>query len=130
MKLRWKTLLAWVCGVFGLSACDVIGGAVAMYATPYGDYNVDLKVTDEGGTPIKGIKAADSFTDAQGNVKLILKGSNFCTIRLQDVDGPENGEFRDTTITEENLSLKRIKKGDGWYTGEFDATGTVKMKKK
>lgn len=140
MKLRWKTLLAWLCGAFGIASCesvsDIIGGGMLMYGMPYADYNVDLEVTDEAGKPIKGIQASEpytekdsQYTDASGKVQMRLKESSFCRIMLKDVDGAENGEFADTLIDESVMKLEKIKNGKDWYGGEYNATGTIKMKK-
>lgn len=144
MKIRWKTLLAWLCGVFGITSCealeDIVGGGAVMYGMPYADYNVDLKVTDEDGKPIKGIQASEGYafdeskavyTDGDGKVEMRLEHNSFCTIHLKDVDGAVNGEYADTVINESSLELKRVKKGDkAWYGGEYNATGTIKMRKK
>lgn len=138
MNIHWRTLLAWAAGISGLTSCDnlpFIGAC--MYGTPSADYNVTLTVTDEDGNPVKGIEASGNgrpekpLTDQSGVVKMNLEGIIYPHIVLTDIDGEDNGgEFEELQVSEQDLTVKQIKKGDGnWYQGAFEATGTVKMKK-
>lgn len=141
MKIHWKTAVAWLGSILGLSACDLIGIGVCMYATPYADYDVNITVCDKNGEPIQGIKVTQGhyetgtepsiLSDANGKVQTFLENSNFCEMTLEDIDGLANGgEFEKLFIGERDLELKQTKKGKSWYRGRFKATGTVTMEKK
>ena len=143
MNRHWKTITAWLAGLAGLSSCEsieIIQSGMCMYGTPYADYDVDMVITDENGKPIEGISVCESWygskeltkSGADGKARLHLEHSSFCSMSLKDVDGEANGgEFEDMTISEQDLSLEQTKKGDkSWYKGRFNATGSVKMKKK
>jgi len=144
MKNRWKTVTAWLLSIAGLSSCeaieDIIGNNMCMYGTPYADYDVDIKITDEDGKPIPGIAAVEylnepaiAVSDKDGKMKF----TNECTYNLcilRDVDGEANGgEFEDRAVTTDDVQTTQTKKGDKkntWYNGRFDATGTIKMTRK
>lgn len=146
MKNKWKTVIAWLAGLAGLTSCesgDILGTSISgavMYGTPYADYDVNIVITDENGKPIKGISVCENSYEGKevaksgkdGKVKMYLEHSYFCRMSLIDIDGEANGgEFEDLSISEQDLNLKQTKKGDkSWYKGRFDATGTVKMTKK
>ena len=50
---------------------------------------------------------------------------------FDDVDGEANGgEFSSIDMSIKDLDSKRIKKGDGWYDGEYELSTKVQMKKK
>jgi len=141
MKILWKTAIAWLGGILGLTACDSLGWNTCMYATPYADYDVNITVCDEQNTPIPGIKVYPGYSsddpetyalsDSKGGVQMTLENNSFCILFLEDIDGLENGgEFETKKISESDLTLKQTKKGKDWYSGRYNATGTVTMKKK
>lgn len=153
----YRTLASALMPLLGFTACgnDDPYNYLCLYGTPTSDYHVKGTVTDENGTPIKGIKVvmhemngsydyrADStFTDADGcftskeldaigdldnnNAKKSLK------VSLEDIDGEANGgTFATDTIHGDEMNVTRTKKGDGnWNRGSFELSATKKMKKK
>jgi len=136
-----KTLLG-ILGFSFVSACDGEGtspvpmyGVPAEYGSPYAEYFVKGKVTDDAGKPIKGIavtgpdKSVDTvFTSADGSYE--LNGDFFpvetIDVKFTDVDDEENGGWFATQ--EKHVALEQQKEGQGWYFGVFGALGVdVKM---
>lgn len=134
--------------VLGLSSCDDKslwsddeGGMMIMYGSPYADYDVTVKVTDEAGKPINGISLREPWivdgqpvykTDHKGEVSAKIR--SFSTTRLdlilEDIDGDENGgTFKTDTLRKPDFTITKVKNGDGWFAGEFKAYAEVKMKK-
>lgn len=76
---------------------------VACYGTMYDEYNpqylVSGRVVDSDGKPIKDLEVSSSqwtTTDSEGRFRL---GASYATIRIEDVDGVENGgEFEPREI--------------------------------
>lgn len=76
---------------------------VACYGTMYDEYNprylVSGRVVDSDGKPIKDIEVSSNqsaTTDSEGRFRL---GASYATIRIEDVDGVENGgEFEPREI--------------------------------
>ena len=138
---------------------DMYGSPIMEYGTPYADYQVKGVVTDEAGQPIPGIRVElaerveyvgekgeqqiddhglDTLqTDARGEYKSRLledyaNSSHYLKVIVEDVDGPANGgEFQGDTLSVSDLERKKIKEGDGgWYTGRYEYTGDVTLRKK
>lgn len=76
---------------------------VACYGTMYDEYNprylVSGRVVDSDGKPIKDLEVSSNqraTTDIEGRFRL---GASYATIRIEDVDGVENGgEFEPREI--------------------------------
>lgn len=76
---------------------------VACYGTMYDEYNpqylVSGRVVDSDGKPIKDLEVSSNqraTTDSEGRFRL---GASYSTIRIEDVDGVENGgEFEPREI--------------------------------
>lgn len=136
-----RTLLG-ILGFSFVSACDGEGtspipmyGVPVEYGSPYAEYFVKGKVTDDAGKPIKGIavtvpdKSVDTvFTSADGSYE--LNGGFFpvetIDVKFTDVDDEENGGWFATQ--EKHVALEQQKEGQGWYFGVFGALGVdVKM---
>ena len=136
-----RTLLG-ILGFSFVSACDGEGtspvpmyGVPVEYGSPYAEYFVKGKVTDDAGKPIKGIavtgpdKSVDTvFTSADGSYE--LNGDFFpvetIDVKFTDVDDEENGGWFATQ--EKHVALEQQKEGQGWYFGVFGALGVdVKM---
>jgi len=137
MKVRWKTIAAWLGSIVGLTSCDTIGIGMCMYGTPNADFDMNITVCDENDNPIQGIKATaegeqELYSDGKGVIKGSVHSSAWLGLYLQDVDGEANGgEFEPRRVNLEELNSKRIKKGDGsWYEGKYEVTGKVTMNKK
>lgn len=143
MKVRWYRLLTWMLGTMGLSSgCTEMYGSpypAPMYGSPYSDFSVKIKVTDENGTPIKGIEATEKkydpqkhYSDENGEINASYRDIIIPTIFLNDIDGEANGgDFQSATLKHEDYELKQTKESDkAWYDGAFDANITVVLKKK
>ena len=108
-----------------------------MYGCPYADYDVTIKVTDEAGNPIPGIRAKsiggngmNKTTDSQGEAKDYLKEQYYLYLALEDIDGDANGgRFLPDTLKREDYQMTKTSEGEGWYQGRFDAKAEVKLKK-
>ena len=118
---------------------------VPEYGVPITEYQIKGQVTDEGGTPVQGIKASlkqiflsaddkidylgiDSIqTDASGRYQLNSYGSNkYKRLIVEDVDGEANGgEFLSDTL---DIDDEKAVKIDGTYSYELNMN--IKLKKK
>ena len=50
---------------------------------------------------------------------------------LEDIDGEANGgEFQSERFTKNELEKKQLKKGDGFYDGEYEYSKNVQLKRK
>lgn len=124
--------------VFGLSSCI---NAVE-YGSPYAEYELKGRVTDEDSNPIPGIKVslddpqnrynADT-TDISGefefNKERIFPPGDRMKVFFQDIDGPENGgEFALDSL---ELDVYQIEEGSRWYKGAFKSDDVeIRLKKK
>ena len=129
---------------------DEYGSPIVEYGTPHADYIVKGIVTDETGTPIEGIKTSlkqvyqtsttnyvyglDSLqTDGSGNYQLQYRGMQNPDVKLivEDIDGEANGgEYQSDTLDIDYKKAVQTKKREGWYTGAFEISQNVKLKKK
>ncbi len=141
-------LLSSILIIFGFSNCDE---PRMEYGVPSADYNVKGKVIDKADTkPIKGIRVAFSpypqaitmygilpvpyrtyaadTTDTAGAYDLT---DNFTVgeiqndtipVYIQDIDGTENGLYRDTVINSG--------KSTGWYDGKFTVEKNIELRRK
>ena len=124
---------------------------ICEYGAPTADYIVKGTVTDEAGKPIQGIKTSlkqswqtetgpyvfgiDSIqTSESGNFQLksneIPAGQT--KLIFEDIDGEANGgEFLSDTLDVDYEKAVKTKDGDGrWYSGVYEITQNVKLKKK
>lgn len=162
MKARfnhwYNALLTALLGMLGYGCSseepmDMYGVAVA-YGVPNANYIVKGTVTDEGGTPIQGIKASvkkvypvnndgeqyvygvDSIqTDGSGNYKLSYNDyprNTYNKLVVEDIDGEANGgDFKSDTLDIDYDKAVQTAKGDGfWNDGTFEINQDIKLKKK
>ena len=162
MKVRFNrwynavlTALMSIIG-YGCSSDDSWGGDLCMYGTPHADYQFMGTVTDESGSPVKGIKIAaknvyrsqdgtvvetygvDS-TQTDGSGKYAFESRRFVSdpdlkLIVEDIDGEANGgAFKSDTIDIDFDKAKKVKeadKDDSWSSGTFAITQDIKLKKK
>ena len=132
-------------GVTVFTACPV----VAMYATPYSDYEIKGKVVDETtDKPVQGLRVIRSaaypsegeivvgqygkdtlYTDTNGG--FYVKGNDmtfngYSHLMIEDVDSTENGLYQSKEEFVE-LTQQKKPKPKGWYQGRFAADVTVKV---
>ena len=155
-KKRWnvESFLSGALALLGFAGCSNIKDAPDLYGTPSVDYKVLGTVTDEQGKPLKGIQVVVNdpnlgsydesgthqeipdtlYTDKDGkftsnNVHAI--GISKFTVEIQDIDGEANGgEFLQKQLTKNDFNEKRIKKGKGFYQGEYELSKDVQLKRK
>ncbi len=157
MKARfthwYNALAATLLSLLGFSSCGengLNGGNECLYGTPTSTFQVKGNVTDEEGTPIKGIKAKVEVgigglgkgdivaeTDSKGNYVLdnALIGtptSSEMKVIFEDVDGDANGgTFANDTVQGKDLTIKQTSEKDGtWNLGSYEITANAKLKKK
>lgn len=125
MKKHASSLKNWLLA----SATTLLGlnvgchGTALMYGTPWADFEVKGRVTNQQGHPLQGISISVLSDSALSNQagRYNLK---FCDVpwadiplHVNDIDGPANGSYRDTVI---NISAKDVDFEDGdndWYVG-------------
>ena len=131
---------------------DEYGSTPVEYGTPHADYILKGTVTDEAGTPIKGIKTSlkevykddtgtyvygiDSIqTNESGNYQLKNSGMPYdkrIKLVVEDIDGEANGgEFLNDTLDIDYGKAVEVEEGDHhWYDGKYEVTTDVRLKKK
>ena len=155
-----ESLLSGALALLGFAGCSNIKDAPDLYGTPSVDYKIIGTVTDEQGKPLKDIQVIVKnpngwsyyddntsreslppqvipdtlYTDKDGkftsNNVHAISVSKF-TVEIQDIDGEANGgEFLQKQFTKNDFNEKRIKKGKGFYNGEYEYSKTVQLKRK
>ena len=155
-----ESLLSGALALLGFAGCTNINDAPDLYGTPSVDYKIIGTVTDEQGKPLKDIQVIVKnpngwsyyddntsreslppqvipdtlYTDKDGkftsNNVHAISVSKF-TVEFQDIDGEANGgEFLQKQLTKNDFNEKRIKKGKGFYNGEYEYSKTVQLKRK
>ena len=155
-----ESLLSGALALLGFAGCSNIKDAPDLYGTPSVDYKIIGTVTDEQGKPLKDIQVIVKnpngwsyyddntsreslppqvipdtlYTDKDGkftsNNVHAISVSKF-TVEIQDIDGEANGgEFLQKQLTKNDFNEKRIKKGKGFYNGEYEYSKTVQLKRK
>ena len=155
-----ESLLSGALALLGFAGCSNITDAPDLYGTPSVDYKVIGTVTDEQGKPLKDIQVIVKnpngwsyyddntsreslppqvipdtlYTDKDGkftsNNVHAISVSKF-TVEIQDIDGEANGgEFLQKQLTKNDFNEKRIKKGKGFYQGEYELSKDVQLKRK
>lgn len=142
--------------LLGFSSCD----APMEYGTPNADYTLKGKVVDKADAKaIKGIRvgfnrypgpmvmygvapspyfrllAADT-TNAEGEYKFTEKfyidevSTDSVQVFVQDIDGTENGSYRDTVLYVDFEDAEQSGKAKNWYSGELTVEKTIELNKK
>ena len=154
---RWyNAVLTALLSMLGFSCSldepDEYGSTPVEYGTPHADYILKGTVTDEAGTPIKGIKTSlkeiskddtgtyvfgiDSIqTNESGNYQLKNSGMPYdkrIKLFVEDIDGEANGgEFLNDTLDIDYGKAVEVEEGDHhWYDGKYEVTTDVRLKKK
>ena len=138
-------------GCSGEEPMDEYGTPIMEYGAPYADFVFKGTVTDEAGTPVKGIKTSlksvfdnenehyvfglDSVeTDVSGSYQLKYVGMQDRSLKVivEDIDGEANGgEFLSDTLDIDYKKAVQTKKSDeNWYEGAYEISQDIKLKKK
>lgn len=154
-KKRWtiEQLLSGALALLGFAGCENVWNEPDLYGTPSVDFRVLGTVTDQTGTPLKGIqvvvgdqdiingyespsqwnKPDTTYTDSKGEFsssKIEAITYQNMMVNIQDIDGEANGgEFEGQKLAVKNLEKKQVKEGDSWYDGEFEFSTKVRLKK-
>ena len=74
------------------------------------------------------------YTDEKGEfsgLNTIAVSLSKLTVEFRDVDGEANGgDFNSQQLAENDFEKKQVQDADGWSTGEFELSKTVKLKRK
>jgi len=97
---------------------------------------------DENGKPIESKRNPETgrmtpdtvYTNKDGkftSYKTTGIGDSDLVVILQDIDGEANGgEFFSKRFTRDKLDKKQLKKGDGFYDGEYEYSKTIRLERK
>ena len=148
MKIKYLKLKNWLLvslgGLLGVSLSGCDDNPIACeYGCPEGFYSVKGTVTDSKGNPVSGIGVGQVYTESGG---VVLPDMRFqdttdadgryavgfyalpddrVEVDFVDLDGPENGLYRDTTITV-SAPQSAFHGGDGnWNYGTAEITQDV-----
>ena len=150
MKVWVKSLIGSLLALLGFQACDpatifngpdMYGPGPVEYGCPTAVFKFKGEATDEQGKPVPGIRIAvfprgeedeyslrdTLFTGKDGKVDTVLTYSwpdtEGIVVKFEDVDGAENGLFKDKELKGEELKIEQTGEGSGnWYEGEFTIT--------
>lgn len=146
-KKRWTVgrLLSYALALLGFAGCNNNEEEPALYGTPTMDFQVLGTVTDEAGKPLEGIQVIVSPTNSTWfkpdvtstnkngqftSSKLEAISSQEVTVSIKDIDGEANGgEFKEQELTLKEFEEKQTKEKEGWYSGEFEYSKNIKLKK-
>lgn len=147
----YSKLLSFCLILLGFNACDKNDGVeefVVEYGTPSASYKITGKLVspDAEKTPIKNIRVVmiedmdeskysyltgdTVFTNADGKfeIKRYSFPYNKFNIKLQDIDGEENGLFEDKVQKVEFQESDFKDKSGNWYRGQAEKDlGTIEM---
>lgn len=149
---RWyNAVLTALLGLLGFESCSNFKEEVEEYGCPSADYIIKGTIADEAGTPVQGIKTSlkqvlvtvegsyvygvDSIlTSESGNYQLKSNEipAGLTKLIVEDIDGKLNGgEFLSDTLDIDYEKAVKTKEGDRrWYSGVYEITQNVKLKKK
>ena len=159
-KNKWEigSLLSGILALLGFTGCN--SEAPCLYGTPSVDYRVLGTVTDEQGNPLKDIQVIVNnpnswsyyddnasreslppqvtpdtlYTDKEGKFtsrKAQAFNANNIVVEFKDIDGEANGgDFLEKRLTKDKFKEKKIKKGKGFYEGEYEYSQTVQLQRK
>ena len=135
-----RTLLSGVLAMLGFAGCANSADTPCEYGMPTVGYRVTGEVKDdhllgkEGAKPYQRYEGDTIYTDSKGAFQSAMIVSSYLKeqeVIFNDVDGKENGgEFESVKMSVDDLDSKRIKKGDGWDSGEYELKAKVQLKKK
>lgn len=127
--VRISSWLLCLAGFGAVVSCDDYVMGAPEYGTPYASYEIKGKVTDEEGSPVKGIMVLCeavgedvSYTGDDGG--FTLSGGGFpqeeVSVVFKDVDAEQNGGlFSEKTV---DVLLEHVQDGEGsWDYGSYGA---------
>ena len=151
MKIKYLKLKSWLLvSLGGLLGINVGCNMSMEYGTPEAHYQVKGTVANEQGDPIEGIGVGEvrrwveeagevqfcgykDTTDAEGRYKVDFDRvfpRQPLSLDFHDIDGAENGNYNDTTVTISTESVTLTGGNGHWYEGEGTVTQNVTMTEK
>ena len=74
------------------------------------------------------------YTDEKGQfsgLNTVATSLSKLAVEFRDIDGEANGgDFNSQQLAENDFEKKQVQDADGWSTGEFELSKTVKLKRK
>ncbi len=135
-----------VLALFGITVITACPGMVAMYATPYSDFEIKGKVEDGiSKEPVKGVRVIRTEAyPSEGQIMVdeynkdtlytsdgtfVFSGreytfGGYSHIKVEDVDSLDNGLYEDNEVLVQ-LTKADKPKPDGWYSGLYKADNVV-----
>ena len=147
MKKTVHAILDKVLALLGFSSALLASQSCRdEYGCPYADYKLNVKVTDTGNNPIRGIQVVylpdgenswwrdTLYTDGSGKAEKILGQRGFYDLKAEfkaeDVDGLLNGSYKGKTVSGSDIRIVQTKEGDRkWYGGEFEISTEIQLEK-
>ncbi len=151
MRIRrlkcYNGILSTLLVALGFESCNNIIEGEDEYGCPVTKYLLKGTVTDTDGKPIKGLKVArkwivdnqpavgvDSVSTDEGGAFRFSESDVYyeegMNLVIEDVDGAENGEFINDTVSISRLPKKKVEEGHGWYNGKYEINGDRVLKRK
>ena len=150
MKVWVKSLIGTILALLGFHSCDShIFDTRAEYGCPTAHFQFNGEVSDESGNPIPGIRIVvhprgeqeeyaerdTLYTDKNGKAEQALRytwpDTEGIEVKFEDIDGEENGSFKEKKLSGDAVSVKQTEKGEGhWYEGAFTITAKAVLEKK
>ncbi|MDR0714846.1 MAG: radical SAM-associated putative lipoprotein [Bacteroidales bacterium] len=144
---------AIIAALLSLLGCVANTNTIAEYGTPSADFIVNGKVSSGTGQPVHNIavvmrgylgtdndgrmifeKTDSTGTADNGDYRVKAEGAfpknQTCQLVFSDIDGADNGAFKDTTVTVEFINPV-FTGGDGrWYSGETCKEVNIQLRPK
>lgn len=140
--------MATLGGLVGLNATGCV--QTCEYGTPEATYHVKGIVTDEQGVPIEGIglHEIEEWNDDEGDYQVMGYGDTTdrdgrysldfpyafpnqpIMLDVHDIDGPANGNYKDTVVWIDTEGVQLNGGDEGWYEGEGSVTYNITLKEK
>jgi putative lipoprotein (rSAM/lipoprotein system) len=131
-------LLGGLLALLGFSGCE----APVEYGSPHADFHFYGQVTNEAGEAIPDVKVEAKARSGYTNYPRLTNAGGQYSIQLEtgmrldeaelvvsDIDGAQNGAYRDTTIRVTITPDDYYEQGDGnWYQGAARKTVDVVLK--
>ena len=146
----WEVVAGAILSLLGFGGCNSLMGirdVKAEYGMPHASYKLVGEVLSEDGTPVPGIKVTyrhdfdennffeeDTYSDEAGKVSFDSRDFHAepsdISVRLEDVDGEENGSFDPLVLQGNDLSIS-LKEGSkkGWNRGNYTVSFAARLRR-
>jgi len=130
----YNLVLAALLAMLGFGSCE--NRVVAEYGTPSATFIVQgIVESSDSDQPIKNIRVImqgdTTFTDNNGYYKVMdmfgFPGDKTYYIQFQDIDGVQNGDYKDLESSVDFVDPEYTNGDGNWYSGEATEALDVKM---